>query len=172
MTSQKLITICRYPSIRDVINVFIDKTVFINEDSKQVALKDLVSKEIREILQLNFITTIKGIDSFKPLNSGNISKEAKHYTGDFLPSTYLPTNDTQLFAGAIICALGLIWSQLQMNEIALRPHHPNYPYNYIRYLAQKKYDSDHYWLADVNKGIRSIDWGSPEQNKAFIQLME
>ena len=172
MITQTLKSIVLDPSIGGLINLFIDKTVFLDENSKQVALKNIAGKEIREILRLNFVTVTEGLEFLNPIKRVNISKEAKHHSGNSLPSLYLPANDTQLFAAAIICALGLTWQQLQMNEIALRHHHPNYPYTFIKYLAQNKYNANYYWLSDINKGIRSIDWGSPEQNKAFIQLME
>tara|TARA_R110001606_G_scaffold315688_1_gene462481 strand:+ start:9728 stop:10252 length:525 start_codon:yes stop_codon:yes gene_type:complete len=174
MTNQTLKTVTLSTSVQGLFESLIDHTIIFDGNSeKEVPLKDLVNKEMREIMAYNFITVTGGLPHLKPIYGAYTSTDSKHYTGDCLPPIYLPTNQTQLFAAGIMCALGLTMEQLTMSDRgAIKRQALSFSDASIDYLFENDFDDKHAWLSDLFYGIRAIEWGSSVDNASFYRLID
>lgn len=159
-------------SIKGLFESLIDHTIIMDVNGKEQPLKDHVNSEMREALSFNFITVTRGFPFLRPIFGLNTSEDSRQYKGDCLPSIHLPTNETQLFAAGVMCAVGLTMEQLGLSEGELRQHAPHFSKSCIKYLSENEFDEKHEWLHHFYYGIRSIDWGSSEKNVAFYQLID
>jgi hypothetical protein len=159
-------------SIKGLFESLFNHTIILDGNSKEVLLKDVVHKDMQRILSYNFIRVTQGFSFLNPIAGAYTSLDTKRYTGEFLPEIWLPTNQTQLFAAGIMCAVGLAMEQLSMSEEDLHNHAIGFSKTDIKYLIENEFDENHAWLSDLYYGIRSIEWGTSEDNVAFYKLID
>ena len=170
MSSQTTKVVTLDTSIRGLFKSLFENTIIMNGKAEHEPLK--ANETIKKILAMNFLLITSGIPTYGALKNAYTSTDTKRYTGDALPSIHLPTNHTQLFAGAIMSALGLTMEQLCSDVDVLDSYPPTYGKEELDYLAKNEFDNSHAWLHHFYYGIRSIDWGSAKENRSFFRLID
>ena len=157
-------------SVKGLFESLFENTVLLDGNSNHKPLKESANATIMSILGANFLRVVERVPAYLALNCAYTSTSTKKLTGDYLPAIFLPTNNTQLFAGAIMFAAGLTMEQLSTPTESLSLPSLGFNMEHFNYLKANELDGDHAWLDDLYHGIRCIDWDTPEENTAFFNL--